>query len=274
MVERVVSLTPTSSPKHTTPSLDFAKFARELRQLVDAVEDVRDGFFEAAADAAAVATAGASSSPGAAGADAAREGAAADGAAVGGDNGGDGDGVSRVVELKAAVVRTCVEHVLRRFNALTTPPLKKPVAGKALGPDLPRLSVQSTHEFDPTLSPQQQAGYHLLRGRLYSVFGQYHPLAEMNLARSVKLDPSNVEAWNMLGGCYWEKGDFELARYSFEMAIEQGANAKSIWMLGTTLRMLDPTKKGIDEALAKYKEALALDVNCEDAWCEWQQRRG
>lgn len=37
----------------------------------------------------------------------------------------------------------------------------------------------------------------------------------------VKLMPSLVEAWNVLGHCYWKKGDLQTARHCFVGALKK-----------------------------------------------------
>lgn len=77
------------------------------------------------------------------------------------------------------------------------------------------LLEMSTHNFDPTLSNQQKAFYHYLRGKVFNIFPMYNAAAEENLSRSVKLDPRLLEAWKELGECFWKKGDVEGAENCF-----------------------------------------------------------
>jgi len=63
----------------------------------------------------------------------------------------------------------------------------------------------SNHSFDPTLSNEQKAYYHYLRGYLYNILDHYHYLAEKNLSMAVKLDPNLSEAWSELAECYLKK---------------------------------------------------------------------
>ncbi|OUM67288.1 hypothetical protein PIROE2DRAFT_5352 [Piromyces sp. E2] len=58
----------------------------------------------------------------------------------------------------------------------------------------------SHHNFDPTLSNEQKAYYHYLRGYLYNIFDYYHHLAEKNLSMAIKLNPYLSEACNGRGG--------------------------------------------------------------------------
>ena len=58
-----------------------------------------------------------------------------------------------------------------------------------------------------------------LKGRALNVVQDHNPEAETLLSRSVKLDPTFVEAWNELGECYWKRGDIETAKTCFEGAL-------------------------------------------------------
>ena len=58
-----------------------------------------------------------------------------------------------------------------------------------------------------------------LKGRALNVLPDHNPEAETLLSRSVKLDPTLVEAWNELGECYWKRGDIETAKTCFEGAL-------------------------------------------------------
>ena len=46
-----------------------------------------------------------------------------------------------------------------------------------------------------------------LKGKALSVFETYNAVAESNLSKSVKLDPSNMDAWNCLAECFWKNSD-------------------------------------------------------------------
>jgi lipoprotein NlpI len=81
-------------------------------------------------------------------------------------------------------------------------------------------SVASRHLFDPTLSSDQKAVYHYLRGHLYNVLPTYIPEAEENLSKAVKLNPRLADAWNALGACLHKRGDLEGAKRCFEGGIE------------------------------------------------------
>lgn len=60
-----------------------------------------------------------------------------------------------------------------------------------------------------------------LKGRALNVLPDHNPEAETLLSRSVKLDPTLVDAWNELGECYWKRGDIETAKTCFEGALNQ-----------------------------------------------------
>ena len=87
-----ITTIPTDIPKFTTPSLDFTLHSKQLKELVDRLYAFRDGYLQDR-------------------------------------NENDED---NAIHDKDWAVEVCVEHVLKRFNALTTPPpLKKPLNGKS-----------------------------------------------------------------------------------------------------------------------------------------------
>jgi len=70
------------------------------------------------------------------------------------------------------------------------------------------------------VSSHEGKAYQLyLKGRALNVLPDHSPEAETLLSRSVKLDPTLVEAWNELGECYWKRGDIETAKTCFEGAL-------------------------------------------------------
>lgn len=68
---------------------------------------------------------------------------------------------------------------------------------------------------------KNKAGFLLLKGRCLNVAPDFCPRAEECLSRAVKLDPSLVEAWNILGEQYWKKKDLIGAKNCFTGALQQ-----------------------------------------------------
>lgn len=61
--------------------------------------------------------------------------------------------------------------------------------------------------------PKVQHWY--LRGKALNILPDHSPEAEQCLSRAVKNDPSLVDAWNMLGECYWKAGNVKQAHDCF-----------------------------------------------------------
>lgn len=80
--------------------------------------------------------------------------------------------------------------------------------------------IKHQHAFDATLSQSQKAYYHFLRGKLLAVLEKYSPASEVDLQKSVKLDPMNTFAWNALGEVYWKKGVLENSKRCFAMGLK------------------------------------------------------
>ena len=55
----------------------------------------------------------------------------------------------------------------------------------------------------------------LCRGKALNVTQSYSSDAQMALAKAIKLEPHLVEAWVLLGECYWKHGEIEEAKNCF-----------------------------------------------------------
>ncbi|KAJ3117560.1 Tetratricopeptide repeat protein 5 [Phlyctochytrium bullatum] len=135
--------------------------------------------------------------------------------------------------------------------------------------------IDSPHpSFDTTLGRKQRAAYHHLRGRLFALLPWPDVRAEGELTRCLKLDPSLVEAWNLLGEWYYGSCTAEaqldpdlfptdafrhrprftavearrMAKACFERGLEIGRNRKGLLNLAMTLR---------SEALTRPAQATA-----------------
>jgi len=116
-----------------------------------------------------------------------------------------------------------------------------------------------------------------LKGKANSVFQVYSEQAEKDLSKAVKLDPTNVDAWNCLGECFWKKQDFQTAKSCFDGALKQKRTRSTLRLLSMLLRQIRPNKKTVKEQIEKAKsninesikiakEAVALDFNDADSW--------
>eukprot|EP00049_Salpingoeca_infusionum_P002009 m.52838 g.52838 ORF g.52838 m.52838 type:complete len:416 (+) comp11339_c0_seq3:511-1758(+) len=112
-----------------------------------------------------------------------------------------------------------------------------------------------------------------LKGRLLSLSDQYDPECERCLARAVKLDRDNLAAWNLLGECFWKKGDLTEAEKCFEhvQLASQYKDVDSLHHLSMLLRQkrvkgkseqLEAVRTSIDKA----KEAIKLDISNGHSW--------
>ena len=116
-----------------------------------------------------------------------------------------------------------------------------------------------------------------LKGKANSVFQTYNETAEKDLSKAVKLDPTNVDAWNCLGECFWKKQDFHTAKSCFDGALKQTRTSTTLRLLSMLLRQIRPNEKtvkeqvekakeNINESIKVAKEALALDFNDAESW--------
>ncbi len=61
---------------------------------------------------------------------------------------------------------------------------------------------------------------HYCRGKLANAADAFDARAAADLTAAVKLDPSNIDAWNCLGECMWKNADLKTAKQCFESALE------------------------------------------------------
>jgi Flp pilus assembly protein TadD len=61
----------------------------------------------------------------------------------------------------------------------------------------------------------QRAWWQFCRGKALNARDEYNPEAETLLTASVRLDPTNVEAWNALGEAAFKRKDYKLAAVYF-----------------------------------------------------------
>ncbi|KAJ3273843.1 hypothetical protein HDV01_003821 [Terramyces sp. JEL0728] len=169
-------------------------------------------------------------------------------------------------------------EILQRFNTLTRPPLKKSSTipanleiKKEVQYDISSLAeldldLVSSHDFDPTLSNKQKSFYLYLRGRLLNIFDLYHPYAEENLCRSVKLEPKFCDAWVELGECYWKKGDLDAAENCFNWVLDLEPSKKALISMAMIKRRQQSDDVHLNESIRLCKKALALDITYSPAW--------
>ena len=66
----------------------------------------------------------------------------------------------------------------------------------------------------------------MLLGKALNILPGQHPEAQDYLSKSVKLNPKLVEAWVVLGECYWSKNDIETAKNCFQGALNHARGSR------------------------------------------------
>ena len=121
------------------------------------------------------------------------------------------------------------------------------------------------------LSSSKRGRLAYIQGRAFDVFEAYNVEAETALTRAVKLNPTDVDAWNGLAHCFWKKQDFSSAYDCYKQALQNKNNKISHRDFSKLLRQL-PTKSNIDaannvkESLDHAKSAIKLDLLDPDSW--------
>jgi len=111
--------------------------------------------------------------------------------------------------------------------------------------------------------------YLMQYGRALNVLDGYSQECEMSLSKVVKRDPSRIDAWNMLGECYWKKGDIAAARNCFQGALRRSKNKVSLRSMSMVLRQLKEEHGEGNQVVASVtcaKDALQLDMDDGVSW--------
>ncbi|KAF6724477.1 Tetratricopeptide repeat protein 5 [Oryzias melastigma] len=116
-----------------------------------------------------------------------------------------------------------------------------------------------------------KAEFLLLKGRCLSVTPDFCPKVEECLSRAVKLDPSLIDAWNILGEEYWKKKDLTGAKNCFTGALQQSKNNVSLRNLSMVLRVLpaangEEHRKQVLQSVDLARQAVELDVKDGTSW--------
>ncbi|KAI1301762.1 Tetratricopeptide repeat protein 5 [Halotydeus destructor] len=84
--------------------------------------------------------------------------------------------------------------------------------------------------------------YSFVKGKALNVFTDFSKEAFELLSKAVKLNPSQTEAWNQLGECFWKQGEIESALNCFEGAINHDkTDSESLRNLSVVLRQVGKT---------------------------------
>ncbi|XP_024360737.1 uncharacterized protein [Physcomitrium patens] len=115
--------------------------------------------------------------------------------------------------------------------------------------------------------PQRRAQWEYLRGKVLDVGPDYCKEAEEHLSKSVKLDPSMVDAWCCLGNCFWKKGDLTQAKNCFNIALSKGPNKKALQQLSMLERRIGKDEaETVEESILHAKQAVSLDIKDGQSW--------
>uniref|UniRef100_A0A7I4FF64 Tetratricopeptide repeat protein 5 OB fold domain-containing protein n=1 Tax=Physcomitrium patens TaxID=3218 RepID=A0A7I4FF64_PHYPA len=118
--------------------------------------------------------------------------------------------------------------------------------------------------------PQRRAQWEYLRGKVLDVGPDYCKEAEEHLSKSVKLDPSMVDAWCCLGNCFWKKGDLTQAKNCFNIALSKGPNKKALQQLSMLERRIGKGSadeaETVEESILHAKQAVSLDIKDGQSW--------
>ena len=126
--------------------------------------------------------------------------------------------------------------------------------------------------FDSPDSIHEKARALYLRGRALNVTTKHDAESERLLSKSVKLEPSFVEAWNELGESYWKREDVDNARICFEGALSHRENKISLRKLSIVLRQkssslpAEERLRAIEAGLSKARESVQLDTSDGISW--------
>ena len=145
----------------------------------------------------------------------------------------------------------------------------EPQAAKAQAEEIARV-VDGLPPND-ALSKNQKAELLYLKGKALSLLDSYDRRAEDALGKSVKLNPAQMDAWNVLGEVFYLKKDYPQSKRCFESSLQLcGPNKVSLRKLSMVSRFLgNPEERSANvlESVKLAKEAVKLDLNDGESWC-------
>lgn len=108
------------------------------------------------------------------------------------------------------------------------------------------------------------------KGKALAISESYEKSAEELLSKSIRLDPSNFEAWSAMGEVFYAKKDYVQARRSFEGSLEHsGPKKDTLRKLSIVYRFLDEPenkKECVSKSIDLAKQALSIDYNDSESW--------
>ncbi|KAF6033102.1 TTC5 [Bugula neritina] len=119
-------------------------------------------------------------------------------------------------------------------------------------------------------SLKSKAEHLMLSGKCLNVKSKFDENAQELVSKAVKLDPKHVESWNILGECFWKKGDIESAKNCFTGALQHSKNKVSLRNLSMVLRQFGSSPEDklhhIHDSVTHAKEAINLDISDGTSW--------
>ncbi|OMJ65905.1 hypothetical protein SteCoe_37444 [Stentor coeruleus] len=120
------------------------------------------------------------------------------------------------------------------------------------------------------LSKSAKAKLSYYKGKALVITENYEKSAEDLLSKSLKLDPSNWEAWSTLGEIFYYKKDYPQAKRCFEGSLEQsGPKKDALRKLSIIYRFTTPNedhKESVLKSIDIAKQALSLDFTDSESW--------
>jgi hypothetical protein len=116
-----------------------------------------------------------------------------------------------------------------------------------------------------------ESRYQFILGKSLAFIEGRQDDAEAMLSKSIKLDPSNIDAWNSLAHCHWKRGKGAQAKAYFLGALEVQRNAITLQNLSMLLRHLPSSSpqeqcRNIKKSLALAKEAVTVTKGDGKSW--------
>ncbi|OMJ90013.1 hypothetical protein SteCoe_7691 [Stentor coeruleus] len=142
-------------------------------------------------------------------------------------------------------------------------------------PSTIQLSKQIIDLVDSVPNPDQlsksaKAKLAYYKGKALVITENYEKSAEELLSKSLKLDPTNWEAWSTLGEIFYYKKDYPQAKRCFEGSLEQsGPKKDTLRKLSIIYRFTTPNedrKESVLKSIDIAKQALSLDLTDSESW--------
>ncbi|BES90690.1 Tetratricopeptide repeat protein [Nesidiocoris tenuis] len=124
-------------------------------------------------------------------------------------------------------------------------------------------------ELENAALEQNKELYWQLRGKLFAGCDckKFTEEGIRSLAIAVKLNPSSVWSWNLLGQCYYTLNNIEMAIKCFTNALQVAPDLKSLINLSIAIRRQpNRTPQNIQDSLTYAQEAIRLNSHSHTAW--------